>query len=98
MCLWHPFGVDRDEMAEGFTSHPALAVSMEESAPIPIPARFRETVDRHQNNLIALSAALRTAGVTAEQAAECIDVALASFREGLANAVAKVEDPKNACL
>ena len=98
MSLWHPSDAERDEMTRLSSFPPALAVSMDDRAPIPIPARFRDTVDRHQKNLIALSAALRAAGVTPEQAAEYVDVALTSFREGLAIAVAKVEDRDHANL
>ncbi len=83
-------------MAKVFSFPPALSISVENRTALPIPAPFRETVDRHQKNLIALSAALRAAGLTAEQAAGHIDVALASFREGLATAVAKYEDHDNA--
>ena len=56
-----------------------------------VPFEFREVIDRHQNNLAALAAALRGSGVTPVAAAACVDAALLSFRDGLAAAVERQE-------
>jgi len=55
---------------------------------------LQDVIDRHQNNLIGLSAALRGSGVTPLAAAACVDAALLSFRDGLATAVKRQEETK----
>jgi hypothetical protein len=57
-----------------------------------VPAQFQDAVDRHQKNLIALSAALKAAGITPVAAAGYVDAALASFQNGLTAAVAGQEE------
>lgn len=57
-----------------------------------VPAQFQETIDRHQNNLIALSVALKAAGITPSAAAGYVDAALASFQNGLTAAVVRQEE------
>lgn len=64
----------------------------ETTRPTGLPAQFRDAVDRHQNNLIALSVALKAAGVTPTAAARYIDDALASFQNGLTAALAGQEE------
>lgn len=56
-----------------------------------IPPQFQDAVDRHQANLIALSAALKAAGITPFAAAGYIDAAIASFQSGLMAAVTAQE-------
>lgn len=57
-----------------------------------VPAHFQDAVDRHQNNLIALSVALKAAGITPVEAAGYVEAALASFQNGLNAAVAEQEE------
>lgn len=59
-----------------------------------VPAQFQNAIDRHQNNLIALSAALKAAGITPIAAAGYVDDAIVSFQKGLMAAVA-VQDEAN---
>jgi hypothetical protein len=56
-----------------------------------VPLEFRDVIDRHQNNLTGLAAALRGSGMTPVAAAACVDAALVSFRDGLAAAVKRQE-------
>ena len=56
-----------------------------------VPVQFQDAVDRHQNNLIALSVALKAAGITPGAAADYIDAAIASFQNSLRAATAMKE-------
>ena len=57
-----------------------------------VPAQFQIAVDRHQDNLTALSVALKGAGITPPAAAGHVDAALASFQNGPIAAVAAQEE------
>lgn len=59
---------------------------------VEVPDQFQDAVNRHQSNLIALSAALKAAGITPVAAAGYVDAALASFQNGLSAAVAGQEE------
>ena len=59
---------------------------------VGVPVQFQDAVDRHQNNLIALSVALKDAGITPGAAAGHVDAALASFQNGPIAAVAAQEE------
>ena len=59
-----------------------------------VPAQFQNAVDRHQNNLIALSVALKAAGITPVAAAGYIDAAIASFQTSLMAATTMQEATK----
>lgn len=56
-----------------------------------VPPQFQNAIDRHQNNLIALSVALKAAGVTPLTAAGYVDAVTASFQNGLMAATAMQE-------
>lgn len=56
-----------------------------------VPAQFQIAVDRHQDNLTALSVALKAAGITPVAAAGYIDAAIASFKDSLMAATAMQE-------
>lgn len=93
MSLWRLSGAEGRPMAQVFDFSAGTATPAGGQSRILVPARFQETVDRHQKNIIALSTALRTAGMTPDQAAGYVDAALASFCDGLATTVGKFEDP-----